>query len=59
MAFGIKQKRKATPKKKVKYEWQVKIGDDVIRAKSKKELEEKLEKGVILWHYPMKGYVGL
>lgn len=47
MAYKVKSKKSRKPK----YAYELRIGKDVIRAKSKKELDEKLDKGVILWHY--------
>ena len=49
MAFKIKPK-----KKKSQRMYELKLGKDVIRAKTKKELYEKLDKGVILWNYDFK-----
>lgn len=51
MAFGVKKGRPRNPKGT----WQIKIGNDVIKARTKKELDEKMKKGVILWHYKPEG----
>ena len=50
MAFGVKQKK---PKMK---KYAIKIGDDVniVKAKNKKDLNKKLNEGVILWNYHWK-----
>jgi hypothetical protein len=47
MSYKIKSK------KKPKYAYVLKVGKDKFTFKSKKEMKERLENGIILWHYQM------
>jgi len=45
MSYKIKSKKK--------YAYVLRVGKDKFTFKSKKEMQEKLNNGIILWHYQM------
>jgi hypothetical protein len=45
-----------TKKGKGRTAYELRVGDDVVRANSMRELNKKLEEGVILWRTPIDEY---